>query len=233
MPPHDDDDEPGIRKLGDAVPGRWLKIVGTVVACEGEPLVAPLTGRKCACFDAAVWSYELEPLEHGYQAFEEPMRTAKLLLRSLRGTPFVIEDGTGRGVVDPRGAYVRLAHDHEQGGPHDEVRQVRLADPRFLDGIARSDRMKYSEGALEIGEVVVVSGFVQKPDASPDGALYRAAADPRVRIAGSPGLPADITDLRDEVERAGGRALDRMREMTPGARVRQHVSGRMIIVPDE
>ncbi|KAB2895972.1 MAG: hypothetical protein F9K40_15370 [Kofleriaceae bacterium] len=229
-PPDDDDDEPDIRKLGDAVPGRWLKVVGTVVACEGAPLVAPLTGRRCVAFDAAIFQYVLEP----HPTFDAELYTGgQLLTRSLRAVPFFVEDATGRALVDPRGAFVRLTLDHEQGGPGQRIDRLVVADHAFLPRSRPNEDKRYVEGVLEIGELVLVSGFVQKPEASADASVYRASADPRVRIAGSPGLPADITDRRDEVERAGGPSLARMREMTPGARVRQHVSGRMIIVPDD
>lgn len=199
IPPSDldDDEESLVRKIGDAVDGKWLKFVGKVVACEGEPLVAPLSGRTCACFDAAHWS-----------------SSGELLTRTLRGTPFVIEDGTGRALVDPRGAFVRLTHDFKQRG-YEEA----------------------SEGVLEIGESVLVSGFVQVT-ASGDAGIYRVSADTRVRVVGSREFPADVTDLRAEIRAAGG-VVPRdppppiIRKMPPPPlrtpqRTRQHVSGRRI-----
>lgn len=227
-----DDDEPSIRELGDAVDGRWVKVVGTVVACEGELLVAPLTGRPCVAFDAAIFQYLLEP----HPAFDIGMHGAgQLLTRSLRAVPFILEDATGRALVDPRGAFVRLTIDHEQGGPGIRIPQLRVADPSFLPKARAHEDKRYVEGVLEVGEEVLVSGLAQTVRVG-DASLYRASADERLRIAGSRDHPADVTDRRDEVVKAGGsraRRLPTANEGAGGQRTRQHVSGRMIIVPDD
>jgi len=221
------DDEPSIRKLGDAVDGRWVKVVGTVVACDGELLVAPLTGRRCVAFDAAIFQYVLEP----HPAFDIGSHSGgQLLTRSLRAVPFILEDATGRALVDPRGAFVRLTIDHQQGGPGERIQHLVVADPSFLPRSRAHEDKRYLEGVLEVGEEVLVSGLAQTPRVG-DTSLYRASADERVRIAGSADHPADVTDNRDEVVKAGGsrgRRLPTAREGAGGQRTRQHVSGRRI-----
>jgi hypothetical protein len=243
VPPNDHDDRTLVRTIRDVVDGRWIKVVGRVVAYEGASLTAPITGRGCVCFDAAVWSHERVPgdgvddwLTHdlaGVIDIELP-RKRQLLARSLRGAPFVIEDATGRAVVDPRGAFVRLTHDFKHGGPDDDGRTLAVVDRTFLDGVELRGHIEYWEGVLELGETVVVSGVVTMPAAATGrGELYRGSGDQRVRISGSAESPGDVTDLRAEIDRAGGDPARTAQEMSPGTRVRQHVSGRKIIAPQD
>jgi hypothetical protein len=223
-----------VRALSEATEGKFMRFVGRVVAAEGELLTAPLTGRRCVAFDAAVFDYVLRfdsfafhhPVEHS-----EP----RLLTRTLRAMPFMVEDPTGRALVDPRGAFVRLTIDHRQGGSGSKITKVQVVDTSFLPHARPNEDKEYVEGVLEIGEEVVVTGLVQMPGAG-DASLYRANADARLRIVGAADRPADVTDREHEVEQAGGTpvALRRLQAEREGARrMRQHVSGRMIIVPDE
>lgn len=228
----DDDRDRVIRTLGDAADGRWVKVVGTVVACEGELLVAPLTGRRCVAFDAAIFQYVLE----SHPTLDtELYGNGQLLSRSLRAVPFILEDAAGRALVDPRGAFVRLAHDHQQGGPGERIQHLVVADPSFLPKTRAHEDKRYLEGVLEVGAEVLVSGLAQTTKVG-EASLYRASADARVRITGSADRPADVTNHREEVVKAGGaraRRLPTADEGAGGRRTRQHVSGRRIIVPDD
>jgi hypothetical protein len=122
-----------------------VRVVGKVVAADGELLVAPLTGRRCVCFDAAV---------HGHERDELGLVTVVLLTRSLRGKPFVIDDGSAQAHVDPRGAYVRLFLDHREGGVNVKLGRPPLADPEFVAGLRMKAHPEYVEGVLTIGEEV-------------------------------------------------------------------------------
>jgi hypothetical protein len=63
--------------------------------------------------------------------------------------------------------------------------------------------VEIGEGLLELGELALVRGIVRR-DAPGDGALYRVSADARVHVAGAGETPADITDRRTDIEKAGG-----------------------------
>jgi hypothetical protein len=210
---HADDSDVPIGPIADLVDGAWVKVVGKVVRCEGDALVAPITGRACACFDAAVWSWT-DRSPDGFVAWTPSRR---LVARSLRGTPFVLEDESGQAVVDPRGAFVRLTLDHERGPQPDPLAWRSIADPSLLADVPLTPGLECAEGVLAIGETVLVSGLVH---AGPlDGAsTYRASADRRVRIAGSATRPASVTERG---------------QSSAAVRTRQHVSGRTIIVPDD
>lgn len=226
----DDDGESIVRTIGEAVDGQWLKAAGKVVRCDGEPLVAPITGRPCVCFDAAAWSYIVTYPDTGVSWASSP----NVLTRSLRGTPFVIEDGTGEALVDPRGAFVHVTLDHWRGGRKGALSRRPFADPSFMRGVPARPDLEVAEGVIEIGELVLVSGLVQRAPATDDG-LYRASADRRLRIVGSSDRPAIVSDRRAELVRAGVVVplAPPTREMSPPGRTRQHVSGRRIVVPDE
>jgi hypothetical protein len=192
-----EDDTLPVRILADAREGEISKFAGKVVAPEGELLTSPITGRRCVCFDAAVFALRQEAATWNF------VTTSTLVRRVLRGTSFTIDDGTGRAVVDPRGAYVRLVHDHYQGGLGQRW-NVRVADPTFLADDPAPGELELGEGVLEVGESVVVIGLVRRAVAAdPESGLYRVSADARTYITGAADRPADISDRRGDLKRAG------------------------------
>jgi len=168
-----------------AAPGEFVRVVGRIV--DGGSLVAPITGRTCVSFDAVV--------RHGGPRTEDAVVT-----RGVRGTPFVIDDGTGKALIDPRGAYIRVVYDHSvlDGA----VERAKVADPDFLAG-ATGAGLQFEEGVLTLGEVVAVDGLIG--DVGGDDPVYRRLADTRVRVTGARDRAAVVSELADDVG-AGTRA---------------------------
>src|SRR5690606_11120435 len=77
--------------------GRTGRVVGRVG--DGETLSAPFTGRSCVFYEATVEEYRSSGMTGSWRQ----------VVREAVGVPFVLDDGTGRAIVDPRG--VRVAVD--------------------------------------------------------------------------------------------------------------------------
>ena len=131
-------------------------------------LEAPISGRKCVYFIATVTI-------RGRTLFEE-----------RAGVPFLLEDGSGRAIVDPADARFALTVDFT-------LDQLANTDARVAALFARNGRniiltqkafLRYREAAIEVGEEVAVLGTgVRAHDADvPRGDAYRGDRD---RSAGS------------------------------------------------
>jgi len=162
---------PGARvRIGAATPGQVVCIVGRIV--DGGTLVAPITGRTCVTYDAAVIE---RPPDDG------PRR---VVARGVRGTPFVIADGTGKLLVDPRGAFSRVGSDH--GVEVGAYSPTKVADPDFLPEVAPRADLRFDEGVLTIGERVAVTGVIGATGGPDDDPVYRRLATTALRLTGSP-----------------------------------------------
>lgn len=165
--------------------------VAIVARVTGEaPLVAPMSGRACVAFDFVL---EREP------PAGSPEREVYRPVRRLEARPFTIEDDSGRALVDPRGAFVRLAHDEIKG----QLRSGHLADRALGAELERKwPRMRLigHEGALVPGATVLVVGVVQ--GGAPSEAVFRQSATPLRRIAGGPRHPALVGNHRLDLQSA-------------------------------
>ncbi len=154
-----------------ARPGAFVRLVGKIV--DGGSLVAPITGRGCVSFDAAITDGRGVPVRRG-----------------VRGTPFVIDDGTGTALVDPRGAFIRVVYDHSVvGGAFD---RAAVADPDFVTDLVAGETLRFEEGVLTIGETIAVDGLIA--GAGGDDPVYRRLAETGVRIGGAPDRPAMVSE---------------------------------------
>jgi hypothetical protein len=183
-----------IRDAREGVPNR---ISGRALPW-GQTLEAPLTGRPCLYYEATI-----DQLVRGQRGAGRWVRIA----HEVMGAPFLVEDGTGRAVVDPTGATVALHVDASvrAGIPDRSNPRVRAFVDRYY--LEREDErhlteLRYREGVIEVGEKVTALGAgVREPD--PDGAGeasgYREAGPTRLRVAGSARLPLYLTDRVDEV----------------------------------
>jgi hypothetical protein len=167
-------------KVADAPVDTYVRIVGTIV--DGGTLVAPITGRACVSFDAVI-------LEN------DPGR--KVATRGVRGTPFIVDDGTGKILVDPRGAYIHVVYDQSEVGPLDPKK---VADPDLLVPLAsRRGDFRFDEGVLTIGERVAVVGLVSRVSSATDDPVYRRLAATELRIAGAPDRPAEVSERPGDI----------------------------------
>ncbi|HEX7841933.1 MAG TPA: GIDE domain-containing protein [Kofleriaceae bacterium] len=166
------------------------KLVG-VARPLGETLVGPVTGRRCLYYIAIVEQYVSTVLGSEW----------KQIIKEERGVPFQIVEGTGRVIVDPRGAKVALTFDgsSRSGTFHD-------ADPvqeAFLQRHGKTSKgwvfnkdLRYKEAMIEVNETIAVLGQgVREPD--PEMALaqdYRTGPPTRLRLTSSPRFPLVISD---------------------------------------
>src|ERR1041385_6201235 len=86
-----------IAEIPEGAPGR---IVGRARGLS-ETLVGPLTGRPCVYYIAKVE-------QHTSNGKTSHWRT---IVTEFRGVSFVVEDGTGRAIVDPHAARISLDFD--------------------------------------------------------------------------------------------------------------------------
>ncbi len=140
------------------------------VEYAGEPLVAPLSGRACAHYEAGV---EL-PTRSG--AFRRTLVASK-------SQPFYLMDESGRALVDASRALVDVVLDHRWNASDlDAERRFELEQFLYSTGqdglrhLQAARRLRYVEGAIEEGETVSVVGIANVDRASEAGSSYREGA---------------------------------------------------------
>ena len=155
--------------------GVFVCVVGKVIAI-GD-LEAPATGRPCAAYDVAV--------HEGLERY--------LVARRMLGAPFVVDDGTGHAVVDPRGAYLQLAMSRATEGLRDRMRP--LHDPSVLPH--GNDWFYVDEGLIQVGDAVVVLAMARRRLEVDGAELYRALATPpgTIALVGAPDRAAVVSNL--------------------------------------
>jgi len=179
------------------------KIVGHVHAFEEseEPLLtAPITGRPCVYYVVRVVEAKsnlaTESVDH------------VTILHEEEGVPFVVTDGTGYAIVDPRGARVALVTDaRTKSGTFDDAT---AAEEQLLQRHGEASvgwwfnrALTYHEAVIAPGERIAVLGAgVREPDphAAPDGG-YRGTMPTRLRMSSSPRYPLVISDEPSATQR--------------------------------
>lgn len=179
--------------IADLREGRTGRVVGRVG--EGETLQAPFTGRSCVFYEATVEEYRSSGKTGSWRQ----------VVREAVGVPFVLDDGTGRAIVDPRGARVAVDLDMTtRSGTFDDATPV---EEQFLSrhglrstGWVFNKSFRYREGVIEIGETIAVMGQgVREPDPDAVGKVggYRSGPPTRLRLGGSARHPILLSDAPD------------------------------------
>jgi hypothetical protein len=166
------------------------KVVGRARRID-DGLVGPLTGRPCVYFIAVV---------------EERRSTGKSsywkqIIRESRGVPFMLEDDSGRALVDATAARIMLDFDgRSSSGSFDDPSETERA---FLSrhgekgqGWIFNRTLRYREAVIADGETIAVLGAGTRepdPDAMPSDA-YRAELPTRLRLTSSKKYPLVISD---------------------------------------
>lgn len=182
--------------IAEAPEGALVRLHGRVV--DGESLQAPLTGRRCVYYVALVEERRQSGKSHHWV----------VRIRETRGVPFVIDDGTGRALVDPTQAQIDVEFDsNERSGTFDDPTPTERA---FLDrhsvkgeGWVFNKTLRYREGVFEVGEQIAVRCLpVREPDPEGVGASrgYRDAPPTRLRVGGSADHPILLSDAREITE---------------------------------
>lgn len=145
--------------IGSAPEASFTKLVGALSFAE-EPLIAPLTGRRCAYYEAIV-----EELRGGRNS-----RWVRVI-HEVGRRDFYLDDGTGRALVRTSGAEVVVTRDsHQRSGTFrdatPELESFLRKHGRESTGVLGFNKsLRYREGVLEEGEHVAVCGVGRRaPD---------------------------------------------------------------------
>jgi hypothetical protein len=126
----------------------YVELTGHGVALPNKPITAPLTGKLCTW-----WRYSIVDTRSRYRS-EVDSGTSE--------APFLLDDGTGRCLIDPRGAEVfSMSKDVWCGGT--EWPEVRLPDGvgflgKLTDLLFSGGRYRYTEFRLQPNETVCAVG---------------------------------------------------------------------------
>jgi hypothetical protein len=176
-----------IADLGDDQLG---KVVGRARGLT-ETLEAPISGRRCIYFSVTVEERRSTGKSHHWRT----------VIREARGVPFMLEDDSGRALIDPTAARIAAEFDgHSQSGTFDDPTP---AEKAFLDRHGEDGqrwlfnrKLRYREAVIEEGETIAVLGAGTRepdPDAPPTDA-YRGEAPTRLRLTSSRTYPLVISD---------------------------------------
>jgi hypothetical protein len=163
-------------------------VQGTLRYLGDAPLIAPLTGRPCACYDVII---EEKGMNEGWDE----------IIRESQCKDFLLEDEHGVARVQMDSWEVLVVKDmHFQSG------MFRAATPELEAFLARNGQtsadwifnksIRYREGVLEAGEAVAVCGTATRevdPDPRAATGGYRDTAMRLVLTAGG-GLPLYVSD---------------------------------------
>jgi hypothetical protein len=164
--------------------------------CElDRVLTAPLTGRACVYYIAAIDEYD--------------GNAWRKRVTECRAVAFVIEDGTGRAIVEPTSARVALVAAHTRKSDAPTAREEALLarhNPARLS-VPGPRQLRVAEAVIAIGEQVAVLGSgIREPD--PGGvaaSAYRGLPPTRLRLTSSARHPLMISDDPTTTRRAGRR----------------------------
>lgn len=176
--------------------GRTGRIVGRVG--DGETLQAPFTGRSCVFYEASVEEYRSSGKTGSWRQ----------VVREAMGVRFVLDDGTGRAIIDPSGARVAVDLDMTtRSGTFDDATPI---EEQFLTrhglrstGWVFNKSLRYREGVIEVGETIAVMGQgVREPDPDAVGKVggYRSGPPTRLRLGGSARHPILLSDAPDTLK---------------------------------
>lgn len=181
-------------KIGDVASGELARMIGRVRA--REVLTAPLTGRPCVFVEVVA-----RERFGGLDVVPATIRgEARVMLR--QGVPFLVDDGSGRALVDPMADHVlmtlvkstaeatgSLGEDDDD----DELAGLRAWLPaECVDGT----RLQVRETILtpEVRVELFGRGEVEPDPDAVDQSGYRDAAPTRLRMHGSVDVPLRVSD---------------------------------------
>ncbi|HWO17283.1 MAG TPA: hypothetical protein VNO30_00845 [Kofleriaceae bacterium] len=196
-----------IWRIGELPEDTIGRLIGTARPV-GHTLRAPISGRECVCWHVRVDAGSNEQ--------------AHIIIDEQKAVRFVLEDGSGRVIVEPEGAAVlgplgctitgnypelKRKHAHERtSGWHSKLTErERVFLTERADRFNQSWRkalledhpaLAFYEEIVEVGERICVAGAGIRegdPDAEPSEG-YRTAPPTRLRFTSSPKLRLLITD---------------------------------------
>jgi len=166
--------EAPVRRIGALDEGEPGRIIGNARVHE-ERLTAPLSGRACVYYMAKV---DADDGDGGWTS----------ALEEEHSTLFVLDDGSGRAIVDSRGADLAITFDYVRTTgaftAPDEREQAFLDRFNYRDrGLIFRKQLRFREAAIEVGEKVAVLGAgVRELDPTRPPAGYRDSQPTLLRI---------------------------------------------------
>lgn len=146
------------------------KIVGQI-SYATEPLISPLTGRPCACYEVIVEEYRSNGKSGSWRK----------IIHEQDRRDFFVSDGTGRALIKVEGAQISFQKDANlrSGTFNDATPELNAylqkhgKDSTSWLGFNKS--IRYKEGILEAKESVAICGYTRRePDADAGNAAgYR------------------------------------------------------------
>lgn len=177
-----------LSRISDLVDGTEVRIAGRVELI-GPPLIAPLTGRACVYFDAAVFD----------DRYRGRYITRYKDISEVNGISFMLNDGTARALIEASPTYMSLTYDmNATSGLFEPTSPVQRAFVERLggttpEGVAGllNKQLHYREGVIHVGEVIAVMGVcTREPDPGAPGQT-------RIRMAGNSERGLLISDAPD------------------------------------
>jgi hypothetical protein len=174
--------------------GQPVRTLGTVRK-RGELLRAPFSGRSCVCYEAVVegWNHNRLRFSNWY-----------LLAREVRATRFGLElGGASADVVAAIGEPVDalLRADEEQRSdvlhkPTPEMESFLERLGRSAHGLVLPRTLRYREGIVEAGEMVVAAGLVTRRVERPAFVVEGEDGSPVAhwQLSGGPAGPLFLSD---------------------------------------
>lgn len=140
-----------------SAPQGFVELEGRAVMLEGEPVIAPLSGRYCVWYRYRVETWHQGFGQRGHWRVVEAGESEAL---------FALEDGSGRCIVDPAGAQV-VTH-HEDNWRSDERLPPGHHDP--------FGTYRYRESRLEADDPLYALGWFQTLRGAGDDSLKAETA---------------------------------------------------------
>ena len=152
------------------VPDGWTGWIRGRVTGEAS-LVAPLSRRRCVY----------------YRLLAKAEEDLAAIGQRAAGTTLLLDDGSGRAIVDVTGAYIQLVYD--------VVDMVRDSDLLRSVGVRRPYLLR--EGVLEVGQELVVHGRCMRDvDRDPRRMRdYRSNPETLVRVLGAGHVRLWVTEV--------------------------------------
>jgi hypothetical protein len=126
----------------------YVELQGTTWMMDGEPIIAPLSGRRC------VWyRYRVEEKSQGKNEW-------RVVEQGLSEAIFHISDGTGRCIVDPCGAEVIPSSTRRWRGNKRRPGGLPQATG-FWDQFLAAGPYRFTESLIDEGAPIYIIGFLQ------------------------------------------------------------------------
>ncbi len=157
-------------RLRSVVAGSVVKLVGRL-DCVDEPLVAPLSRRRCAYYELTI-----EEWRSGGRSGEWVT-----VVQQASGRDFVLRDGKAAALVRTNAAEIAVHKDEQDAigivkAPTPELEALLEQHGQKSTGLLGFNRkLRFREGVLEAGEHVAVCGAPMRYARTPSGAAIEAA----------------------------------------------------------